>query len=253
LHSNGFDVSIINPLLIKGKKHKLHSQKTDKADAEAIAKYCMTHEVRLWQPQPKEYRQLRDVCRAIDSLKIQLGQQRNKLEARVVNDAVKAAIHAVISAIETQIKYLEDERKKIIDENERMKNCVEKIMQIKGVGITTACCILSEAPAVENFTNAKQFAAFFGVTPQFFESGSSVRKCAHISKIGPKNARKTLFLASMSVKRCNEDFGNFVKRLEKRGKKAKVIICAVMRKLIHIIFGMLKNNLEFNKNLAFAS
>jgi transposase len=70
---------------------ELHSQKTDKADAGAIAKYCMTHDLRLWQPQPKEYRQPRNVCRAIDSLKSQLVQQCNKLEARLINDAVKVA------------------------------------------------------------------------------------------------------------------------------------------------------------------
>jgi transposase len=253
LYDKGFCVSIVNPLLIKEKKPKLHSQKTDKADARAIAKYCMTHDLRLWRPQPKEYRQLRDVCRAIDSLKSQLVQQCNKLEARLINDAVKVAIHTVISTIEEQIKNLEIERKKIIDQHEQIKNLVEKIMQIKGVGIATACCILSEAPAPENFANAKQFAAFFGVTPQHFESGSSVKKGSHISKIGPKRARKMLFLASMAVKRHNENFQPFVLRLEKKGKKAKIIICAIMRKLAHIIFGMLKNNVEFDKKLAFAA
>jgi transposase len=59
LHDNGFDVSIVNSLLIKQKKAKLHSNKTDKADAEAIAKYCRSEKPRLWKPQPQEYRQRR--------------------------------------------------------------------------------------------------------------------------------------------------------------------------------------------------
>jgi hypothetical protein len=59
-------------------------------------------------------------------------------------------------------------------------------------------------------------------------------------------------MASMAVKRHNENFQPFVQHLEKKGKKAKVIVCAIMRKLMHIIYGMLKNNANFNKNLAFA-
>jgi peroxiredoxin family protein len=60
-------------------------------------------------------------------------------------------------------------------------------------------------------------------------------------------------MASMVVKRHNENFQPFVQRLEKKGKKAKVIVCAIMRKLMHIIYGMLKNNADFNKSLAFES
>jgi Holliday junction resolvasome RuvABC DNA-binding subunit len=78
-------------------------------------------------------------------------------------------------------------------------------------------------------------------------------KGSHISKIGPKRARKMLFSVSMAVKRHNENFQPFVQRLEKKGKKAKIIICAIMRKPAHIIFGMLKNNAEFDKKPAFAA
>jgi transposase len=252
LYDNGFDVSIVNPLLTNSKKSKLHSNKTDKADAKSIAKFYKNEAPRLWTPQPKEYRQLRDVCRAIESLKTLSVQEHNKLEARVMNVAVKEAINSVISAIKEQIKKLEIERKKIIDEHSHIKMQVEKIIDINGVGIVTACSILTEAPTPENFVSAKQYAAFFGVTPQHCESGSSVKKKSRISKIGSRRARKTFFMASMAVKRHNKDFQPFVQRLEKRGKTAKVIVCAIMRKLVHIIFGMLKNNAPFDKNLAFA-
>jgi transposase len=251
LYDNGFALSIVNPLLIKQKKSKLHSNKTDKSDAEIIARYCRAENPRLWTPQPQEYRQLRDVCRAINSLQTSLTQERNKLEARIVNKAVETAINSVISAIEKQMEELEIERHRIVAEHEHIKFQVEQIVDIKGVGFVTACGLLAEMPATENFENAKQYAAFLGVTPQHW-SGSSVNKASHISKIGPKHARKTLFMASISVKNHNEDFQPFVQRLEKKGKKAKVIVCAIMRKLMHIIFGMLKNNAHFDKNLAFA-
>lgn len=252
LYDSGFDVSVVNPLLIKRSKSKLHSNKTDKADAEKIARYCLSDNPRFWNPQPKEFRQLRDVCRAIDSLKVQLGQEKNKLEARLLNEAVKQVISSLISSINEQIKKLEFERQRIVDGNENIKNPLEKLMEIKGVGIATACSIISEAPSIDNFKNAKQFAAFFGVTPQHFQSGSSVKKGSHVSKIGSKLARKTLYMASASVKKHNKDFLPFVQRLENKGKKAKVIVCAIMRKLTHIFFGMLKNNSSFDIYLAFS-
>ncbi|MDR2068172.1 MAG: IS110 family transposase, partial [Holosporaceae bacterium] len=74
-----------------------------------------------------------------------------------------------------------------------MRNLVGKIMQIKGAGIAIACCILSEAPSVKNFKNAKQFAAFFGVTPQIFESGSSVKKL-HMFPKSDQNAQGKYFI-----------------------------------------------------------
>ena len=55
------------------------------------------------------------------------------------------------------------------------------------------------------------------------------------------------------VKNRNENFADFVKKLQEKGKCAKVIICAIMRKLMNIIFGMLKNNQKFSENLAFGA
>jgi hypothetical protein len=60
-------------------------------------------------------------------------------------------------------------------------------------------------------------------------------------------------MSSISVKNHNKHFSGFVQRLEKKGKSPRVIFCAVMRKLMHIFFGMLKNNATFNEKLAFGS
>jgi hypothetical protein len=48
-------------------------------------------------------------------------------------------------------------------------------------------------------------------------------------------------------------FENFVQKLEKKGKPPKVIIVAIMMKLMHIFFGILKNNAIFDENLASAN
>ena len=107
-------------------------------------------------------------------------------------------------------------------------------------------------PDIDNFKSAKQYAAFVGVTTSHSLSGTSVNGGSHISKIGSRKLRKTLYMSALVVKNHNEHFKPFIKKLEKKGKSAKVIIVAIMRKLMHIFYGMLKNNSKFDENLAFS-
>ncbi|MDR3187504.1 MAG: transposase, partial [Holosporaceae bacterium] len=89
--------------------------------------------------------------------------------------------------------------------------------------------------------------------PSHFQSGTSIRGKSSISRLGSKKIRKKLYMSAMVVKNHNPQFADFVKKLEKRGNCAKVIIVAVMRKLMHIFFGILKNGAPFDENLAFGS
>ncbi len=105
---------------------------------------------------------------------------------------------------------------------------------------------------VENFKNAKQFAAFAGVTPSHYESGTSVRGRSRISRMGSNKVRKIVYMAAIVVKNHNHFFRPFCDRLAQKNKPPKVIIVAVMRKLMHIFYGILKNNQHFDEKLAFS-
>ena len=60
-------------------------------------------------------------------------------------------------------------------------------------------------------------------------------------------------MSALNVKNHNPYFKDFVKKMEQKHKPPKVIICAVMRKLMYIFFGMLKNSAHFDPNLAFGA
>jgi transposase len=252
LYDNGFEVSIVNPFQIKAfAKSKLLRVKTDKSDSALIAEFCIANNPRLWNPQSLEYRELREVMRTIDSLKTQLNQISNKLESRIKNVKVKESITVLVNQIKKQIKDLEIHAKDLVGNNEKMLLQIQILTEIKGVGFLTACNLIANIPDVANFENAKQFAAFIGVTPSHFESGTSVYRRSKISKIGTAQIRKSLYMAAIVVKNRNDSFQNFVANLLKKGKPPKVIICAIMRKLMHLFFGMLKNMTHFNEKLAF--
>jgi transposase len=134
-----------------------------------------------------------------------------------------------------------------------MSQQYENITSIKGVGPKLATVILTEFPNVECFKTADQFAAFAGVTPSHYTSGISVRGKSHISRKGNKSIRMVLYMAAIVAKNHNEHFAKWVKALEMRGKSPKVIIVAIMRKLLTIIFGILKNNAPFDPRLGFSA
>ena len=82
----------------------------------------------------------------------------------------------------------------------------------------------------------RQYVAFVRLSPSHFQSGTSVRGRSHISKIGSKRIRKVLYMSALSVKRYNSNFAHFVQKMKSRGRAPKVIIVAIMRKLLCIFF-----------------
>jgi len=61
--------------------------------------------------------------------------------------------------------------------------------------------------------------------------------------------RKALYFRAIVAKTHNPLFKKFTQKLSSKGKPAKVIIVAIMSKLLHIVFGIIKNNTQFNPNL----
>ena len=99
------------------------------------------------------------------------------------------------------------------------------------------------------FVNARQAAAFAGLDPRQHESGSSVKGKLRMSKIGHAFLRKALYMPAM-VTLYKTDWGRrFRERLAAAGKPPKLIIGAMMRKLVHVAFGVLKSGTSFNPAL----
>lgn len=116
---------------------------------------------------------------------------------------------------------------------------------IPGIGRTTARAMLAEIPDIQNFKNARQLAAFAGLNPCQRQSGSSVNGQTRLSKIGSKRLRKTLYMPAIVATRWNPVIENLTNRLLQRGKCKMSALGAAMRKLLHIVFGVLKNQQPF--------
>ena len=121
------------------------------------------------------------------------------------------------------------------------------LASMPGVGPTLACTLLALLPELGQMTR-KQIAALVGLAPYDFDSGH-FRGQRRIWG-GRAPVRIVLYMAALSACRYNPALKTFHHRLANTGKKAKVIIVAVMRKMIITLNAMLRDDADWRPNLA---
>jgi transposase len=242
-------VSVVNPLQIKSfARAKLSRNKTDKIDSKLIAQYGQLMLPRTFVPRSAPQKSLKELSNLLDMLKMQHTQLQNQSRS-AQSDLASRLLNKAIKSLKSQIDKVQASIASIIAENQSLKDSLELITSIKGVGKLTAYKILSHVPHLSNFGNAKQFAAFIGITPRQHQSGNLQGKTS-ISRLGNAALRKTFYMAALVAIKHNKYVQPFVNRLKDKGKAPKVIICAVMKKLAHLVFGVIKNQRPFNENYA---
>lgn len=170
-------------------------------------------------------------------------QEENRLEGKL-SDVVVANLTEHIQYLDKQIRQLEKAIKDHIDRNPDLRQQCALLKTIPGIAETSSANLISEI-CFDQFSTARQAAAYAGLTPSDRESGTSV-KGPRLSKIGSRRLRKMLYMPAIAAIRYNPTLAEFAARLERKGKKGKVIISAVMRKMIHIAFGVLKSGRPFD-------
>jgi len=245
LYVSGHDISVVNPAQIKYYGRSLLKRaKTDKIDSQLIAEFAQRHEISEWKPLSPGLQSLKDQTRCLEAFKRDATQTSNRLE-HAKDYAVRKMLKERLEHIQKQIKQLTLSLKKLAKEEPLVAHKIELLMSIPGIGETTALSLLGELPELSTFKCAKQLAAFAGLNPSIKTSGISVKGKEAISKTGRKELRKILFFPAMSVMRGSSPIKLFVERLRGKGKKGKVIVTAVMRKMLHVVFGVLKTQTPF--------
>lgn len=249
LIDKNYKVSVVNPAQIKGfGQSELTRTKTDKADSKLIARFCQTMNPSLWQPIPKNVRELRSLVTRLEDLQKIQREELNRLE--VSHNRVKDSINETCRFLTGQIEEIKKQINKLMNDDLDFRDQKSLLETIPGVGESTIAQILSMQCTPERFNNAKQLAAFVGLNPKHRQSGSSIRGMSHISKTGDSSLRKSLYMPAIAAKQYNPILKAFYERLLVAGKPKKSAICAVMRKLLHIIYGVLKSGKPFDKTLA---
>jgi transposase len=157
-----------------------------------------------------------------------------------MDERVHRAIGQHIEYLDNEIETLETEILKLIHRYTKLSRDYDLLTSIIGIGQTAAVTFLGELSAASNFTSSRQLEVFCGVTPRLFESGSSVRARSRMSKVGNSRMRKALYMPALCALRTNPVLREFAARLKAAGKPGKVVVGAIMRKLLRIMFAVLK-------------
>ncbi len=252
LHDAGHVVSVVNPAKIKGfAQSELSRTKTDKTDAALIARFCRAMKPEAWQPLPPEVKKLQALVRRLEELNGMLTQERNRLAT--ADEVVKPSIEEVIRHLQDETKNTQQLISDHIDQNPKLRANRDLLQSIPGIGPTTSAMILAEFGDVERFGDARHMASFCGLTPRHRQSGSSVRGKSRLSKTGSSRIRKGLYMPALVAMKHNPVVAALRERLQGYGKCNMVIVGAAMRKLVHIIFGVLKNGRPFDPAVAIAA
>lgn len=233
----GFEVCRVNPRRVRYFALCLgRIAKTDPIDASMLAEYGrMAHPRIIERPQPVNER-----LRALFDRRQQLVEQRiaesNRLQT--ADDILRPLVQKMIVFIEKQIATLEQLINKHIDSDLILKTKIDRMEQVKGVGRVTSTVLLAHLPELGSLDRG-QAAALAGVAPFNRDSGPVQAKRSIAG--GRCQVRKILYMAATSAAKHNRILSAFYNQLIARGKKPKVAIVAVMRKLIVLLNHILKN------------
>ena len=117
---------------------------------------------------------------------------------------------------------------------------------IAGICRLTASKLLAEFGALAEYDNAKAAAADAGLTPSHYEAGETLRRRTRLSKMGKEGIRAALYWPGISAMRHCPAMKAFAERLAARGKAKEAVIGAVMRKLVHIAYGVVKHQTPYD-------
>lgn len=175
-------------------------------------------------------------------------QQQEKNRLGTSTDVIADSIESHLEYLEQAIKQTKQLIENHFDDHPNLKTQRDLLTTIPGIGEQSASLLLAEMGNVQAYKNARQVAAHAGLTPVERSSGSSVHGKPRLSRMGNARLRHALYWPAIVAMRHNPLLKVFSERLGDRGKAKMQVIGAVMRKLLHQVFGILKSQKPFDPN-----
>ena len=213
-----------------------------------IAHFCWTQKPRQWEPPTPELKELQALTRHLETLKNERTRLKNRLQSGISSKIVLRDLKQQLTALNKRIATIEQHIDDHIDAHPDLKEQQELLLSIPGIGKVTAAAFIAEIPDVNSFSNVGQLVAYAGLSPRLNQSGSSLRRRGGIAKTGSRRLRTLFYMPAISAIRHNPIISTFAQRLLDKGKERMVVVTAAMRKLLHLVYGVLKHRRPFDPN-----
>ncbi|MCK4627345.1 MAG: IS110 family transposase, partial [Phycisphaerae bacterium] len=247
------EVMVVNPQVSKDFHRAMFVRsKNDKIDVGVLLEFAERMEFREFSPPSETARALRSITREMHAVKRDRAMAKNRLHAaestmttpKIVIRTLKKTIRDHTGVIEKLTRAAMD----LIAVDACLERKFELLKTVPGVAESGAMMIIGELSTVPDFLAPRQLAAFAGLDPVEHKSGTSVNRKKGISKRGNKRLRCALYMAALTAVRIDDNVKTFFDTLIARGKKPIQALVAVMRKLLHSIWGMFLNNTPFESS-----
>lgn len=258
LHDAGVRLNVVNPKASHNfAKALMKHSKTDAIDADTLAQYAERMPFTAWvRPSPQAFT-LRSFARRINALTRQKAMAKNHLHALSFSPELPPAVwddvKLAIAQLEKRLAGLSREAQAFIGKHEDLKRVFTLLLGIKGIAQTSAIALMGELLLLPKGLTHKQWVRYAGLDPRAFDSGKSVHKTPRLSKAGNRHIRQALYMPALSAKQHDPYVKAFFQHLIEKGKKPLQALCAVMRKLLHAIHGMLRDNQAFDNTRFYAT
>lgn len=229
LQKTKIPVSVVNPAQVRAAaRARGQRAKTDRIDAAMLTDYGQRYQPK---PTPQPSRVQQELVALTQWLKqLVRSQMLSKSQAEHHHDPfVKKQHQALLDYYQSQIKAVEERLQALLEKDQVLRQRVEALDAIEGVGLRTALLVLAHMPELGQL-NRQQVAALAGLAPWTRDSGAM--KGLRCIGGGRPEVRLALYMPILSATRRNPLLREFYQRLIAKGKHAKVALTAAMRKLL---------------------
>lgn len=253
LASQNFPVAVEQSLKIR-RSRKEPGHKTDSIDSRNIAEYAhrFFDKLSFWQPNEKIVEQIKTLLTTREQLVKQCTANKNALHAfsrkHFKTPLAENMLTELIDDLKNRILIIDKEIKKLIDQDSSLKTMMTLLVTVPGVGYTLALHMLRITNGFSKQVTAKKLAAYAGICPYQYQSGTSVMKKPRSQRSGPSSLRKLLFLSALSLRTHNKQFNHYFYRKVNQGKPKRLVINNIANRLLKIICAVMNNKTPFIPN-----
>ena len=229
--------------------------KTDQLDASTLARYGASQPPAPWQPLPRAYSELESLLRRQDDLAKMVQEEHNRQAALALKadsaPAVSASLAAVLAALAQAEREIKQALQAHLQAHPALKAKAKRLRTVPGIGEQSVLHILVLLARWDTLTQgqgqAKGLVAYTGLDPQTYTSGTSVYKPARISRMGPRQMRRRLYMAAFGGVRGRSPLGDFYQRLIGRGKAKRLAVTAAARKILIWAWAVYRTDTDFER------
>lgn len=213
--------------------------KTDKIDAKILACYGQQTEIKKDYMANRLQLRIQAYSSRRTQYKMMLAQEQQRLKTVAFEAELMRSVKRHIKQLERELELITTKLNALIDLDEVLVKRRDLLQTAKGIGPEVATILITDLPELGQLSR-EQISHLVGVAPQTKESG--IRSGYRSISRGRFQVRKALYMAALVATQHNPRMKAIYSKLLEKGKRKKVALVAIMRKMIIMLNAMVKHD-----------